>query len=264
MPGKELKMSHRYLPLLLLIACWPAYGQVYKCVAANGDLTYSQTPCPDKDSKVTMQKAASSGSSDETDCELVHGFALSTAMGMKRGVSSSEVFDRYGGLSSLSRGSVSLISYVYQYRTNDDVSAERVADLSLAKCQANAFGDVGCEQLPRAYTGKLGGCDVPDGIKDAMFSEMVMRDGGLESRPATSNATTARTRTRVSPDARAHAYAERREAKERAEQRREECRQRIRERIDVINAELRSGYSASRGATLKNQRRDLEQQLREC
>lgn len=258
-----LAMSHRYL-LLLLIACWPAQAQVFKCVAANGDLTYSQTPCRDKDSEVTVQDVATSGNNDGADCEYAHRFALTTAMGMKRGVDSSDVFDRYGGLDALSRGSVSLISYVYQFRTNDDVTAERVAALSLAKCKANSFGDVGCEQLPRRYTNQLGGCEIPDEIADTMMNEMVMRNGWNESRTETGTAAPTPSRTRISPEARSRASAERREAREREELRRAECEQRIQRTLDAINAEMRSGYSASRGITLRERRRDLEQQLREC
>lgn len=257
-------MSNRFLPLLLLIVCWPAQAQVYKCVAANGDLTYSQTPCPDKDSKVTVQAAATTGADDEADCRLAHGFALTTAREMKSGVTSSDVFDQYGGLSALSRGSVGLISYVYQYRTNDDVSAERVAALSLAKCEANSFGDLSCEQLPRAYTGQMGGCEVPDATRHGLMEEMLERNGGVQSASPSNTATASRTRTRVSAEARSREHAERRQAKEWEEQRRAECKQRIQRSLDAINAEMRSGYSASRGITLRERRRELEQRLREC
>ena len=77
-------MSHRYLPLILLVACWPAQAQVFKCVAANGELTYSQTPCPEKDSKVTVERTAKSNATDETECQFAHRFALATAREMRR------------------------------------------------------------------------------------------------------------------------------------------------------------------------------------
>lgn len=253
-------MLHRYLPLLFLITCWPVQAQVYKCVAANGALTFSQMPCPDKDSKVTLERTVTTNVEDEADCKSAHRFALVTAHDMKRGVASSTVFDRYGGLSALSGGSVSLISYVYQYRTNDDVSAEKVAALSLAKCEAGSFGDVSCKQLPRAYTSSLGGCE----MSDEMMVGMMKRSGAVESPPSTNAAVLSQSRIRVSPEARALAYAERREAKEREEHRRIACKKHIREKIDAINAQMRSGYSASQGTTLWNRLRDLEQQLREC
>lgn len=257
-------MSHRYLLLLFLITCWPVQAQVYKCVAANGALTFSQTPCPDKDSKVTLERTATNNVADEADCTLAHDFALVTAHDMKRGVDSSTVFDGYGGLSSLSGESVSLISYVYQYRTNDEVSAEKVAALSLAKCEAGSFGDVSCERLPRAYTIRLGGCDTPEEIADAVMIGRMQGSGAVKSPPSTNAAVPSQTRTYGSPEARALAYAERREAEEREEHRRTACRKDIREEIDAINAEMRSGYSASRGSTLQNRLRDLDQRLREC
>ncbi|MGB5335018.1 MAG: DUF4124 domain-containing protein [Woeseiaceae bacterium] len=252
---EELAMSHRYL-LLLLVACWPAQAEIYKCVAPNGELTFSQTPCPGDDSKVTVERTVSIDKIDEADCKLAHRFALTTAQEMKRGVASSTVFDQYGGLSTLSRGTVSLISYVYQYRTNDDVSAERVAALSVAKCKAKSFGDVSCEQLPVDYTNSWGGC------------ETIEKDGGVDDLPPV-NATPARqaarqTHFQVSPETLPRQQADVRQSQARDEQRRATCKERIRDRIDSINAQLRSGYSASQGVRLKNQRRKLEQQHREC
>ncbi len=257
-------MSHRYLPLLFLFACWSAQAEIYRCVAPNGDLTFSQTPCPDKDSKVTVERTVTTARNEEADCQFAHRFALTTAMSMKRGVDSGEVFDQYGGLNALSRGSVSIISYVYQHRSNDDVSAERVAALSLAKCKAKSFGDVGCEQLPAAYTNRLGGCGMTDEIVDAMMNEM-MQMSSADATPSSATAAPARqTRAQVSREARAYQQSERRKAKAREEQRRAACKERLRERIDVINEQLRSGYSASQGIRLRDQRRDLEQQMREC
>lgn len=245
-------MSHRYL-LLLLVACWPAEAEVYKCVASNGDLTFSQTPCPGKDSKVTVERTVTTGKVDETHCEFAHRFALATAREMKRGVASSTTFDQYGGLDALSRGSVSLISYVYQYRTNNDVSAERVAALSVAKCKAKSFGDVSCEQLPDAFTNRFGGCEMPE------------KSGGTVIPPAAIAASSPQpTHFQVSQDTLARQQADFRKAEDRTQQRQAACKDRIRDRIDSINAQLRSGYSASQGTRLKNQRRDLEQQLREC
>lgn len=248
-------MPHRYL-LLLLVACWPAQAEIYKCVAANGDLTFSQTPCPGKDSKVTVERTVTTSNDDKADCEFARRFSLTTARKMKRGVASSTVFDEYGGLNALSRGSVSLISYVYQYRTNDDVSAERVAALSVAKCKAKSFGDVSCEQLPVAYTNSLGGC------------ETIEKNGGAEMLPPVSalaaRQTTGQNEFKVSAENLARQQEEARTSLAREEQRRATCKGRIRDRIDSINAQLRSGYSASQGIRLKDQRRELEQQLREC
>ena len=55
-----------------------------------------------------------------------------------------------------------------------------------------------------------------------------------------------------------------RAARAEEEQQREKCRDRIRSQIDRINSQMRSGYTSSRGISLRNRRRDLEQRLREC
>lgn len=237
--------------LMLLLAClWPVAGaaEIFKCVASDGALTFAQTPCPEKDSKVTVQESAKSNVGDADECQYAHRFALATAQEMKAGTSSSTVFDRYGGLSALSRGSVSLISYVFQYRTNDDVSAERVAALSVAKCQAQSFGDVGCEQLPVAFTKRIGGCQEDDA------------DGGPVpfASAAPSQGYGAPLESNVSEQAQ---YLEARALEER---RRQECRDGIRAQIDKINSQMRSGYTSSQGNTLRDRRRVLENRLREC
>ena len=253
-------MSYRYLLLFLLVTCWPAQAEIFKCVAPNGELTFSQTPCPGKDSKVTVERTVTTKNDDEANCKFAQRFALTTARQMKRGVTSSKVFDQYGGLSALSRGSVGLISYVDQYRTNEDVSAERVAALSVAKCRAKSFGDVSCEQLPASYTDGLGGCEMSDSIVEE-------RDR-VESPPATGAAPThqppRQTNYQVSQETHARRQSEFRETKAREEQQQANCKNRIRRQIDSINAKMRSGYSASQGIGLRDRRRDLEQQLREC
>ena len=58
--------------------------------------------------------------------------------------------------------------------------------------------------------------------------------------------------------------ADAREAREREEQQQAACKDRIRSQIDNINSQMRAGYSASQGTRLRERRRDLEQQLREC
>lgn len=237
--------------LMLFLAClWPVTGtaEVFKCVAADGALTFSQTPCPEKDTKVTVQKSVRSNASDADDCQYAHRFALATAQEMKAGTSSSIVFDRYGGLSALSRGSVSLISYVFQYRSNNDVSAERVAALSVAKCRARSFGDVGCEQLPVAFTNRIGGCQEDDANGGPVPFVSVAPSQGYAA----------------SPESNVSRQAQYREARALEEQRRKECRDGIRAQIDKINSQMRSGYTSSQGNTLRDRRRVLENRLREC
>ena len=97
---------------------------------------------------------------------------------MQAGSRSDELFDRYGGLDSLSKGSINIINYVYGYRSNGGVSAERIAALTQAKCRARALGEVSCESLPLSYTDSIGGCD-PEEEQD--------EDGAPTTRTSTTN-----------------------------------------------------------------------------
>lgn len=63
---------------------------------------------------------------------------------------------------------------------------------------------------------------------------------------------------------RALRQAARRAARAKEHEKRERCRDRIRSQVDRINSRMRSGYSASQGIRLRDRRRELEQQLREC
>ncbi len=65
-------------------------------------------------------------------------------------------------------------------------------------------------------------------------------------------------------ESRASRQAARRVTRAKELEKREKCRDRIRSQIDRINSRMRSGYSASQGIRLRDRRRELEQQLREC
>lgn len=259
-------MPHRYqfAALLLVLACLlpaTAKAEIFKCVAENGDLTFSQAPCPEKGTTVTVMKPGGNFSEEPADCDHARRFALDTAQRMKSGTGSSTIFDGYGGLGALSKGSVSLISYVFQFRTNADVSAVRVSALATAKCQARALGDVSCEQLPTSFTDGLGGCDKdeddPDSATAAKSSEMNAQAVQLQSYGSRTSSTSSRN-TAVDMQAR------NREAKAKEQERRLECRESVKSQIDGINTKMRRGYTSAQGESLKQRRRDLETDLRDC
>ena len=251
-------MSQRYpIAALLLVLTWllpvTLKAEIYKCVAENGELTFSQAPCPDKGSKVTVMSSSGSSSRETADCEHARRFALSTAQQMRSGTASTTVFDSYGGLGALSKGSVSLISYVFQFRTNNDISAVRVSALATAKCQASAFGDVSCEQLPASFTNRLGGCEIGDEVVEQMDAQpthfgVSSSDLG-NGRSQQTNATS-------------HSVYQNDNAA--ADEKRMECRDRYESQIDSIDARLRAGYTIRQGESLKSQRRDLENKKRGC
>ena len=256
-------MPRRYsLAASVLVFAWlypmPAKAEIYKCVAANGDITFSQVPCPEEDSKVTTVRAGSSPTAEPADCEHARRFALRTAQQMKSGTGSSAIFDSYGGLSALSKGSVGLISYVFEFRTNADVSATRVSALATAKCRAGSFGDVSCEQLPASFTNSFGGCSADEQEIEATSYHVNSVEGTHAQ--ATHVQSLARTNTTSQADSRKARAA----VEAAAEKKRLECRDRYDSQIDAINERMRSGYSSSEGESHRKRRRDLEQKRRDC
>ncbi len=250
--------------LLLALACLvpdTAKAQVYKCVAENGALTFSQTPCPDEGSKVTVMSSSGSSNREAADCDHARRFALNTAQQMRSGADSTTIFNNYGGLGALSRGSVSLISYVFQFRTNDDVSAVRVSALATAKCQARAFGDVSCEQLPASFTSRLGGCNIDD---DEAATAVVDQSRHLGTQAHQFSLASGQAENNRSSEEASNSRAREEQDRAREEEMRLECRDRYDSQIDSINARLRSGYTISQGETLKSRRRDLEARKRDC
>lgn len=240
---------HHLVPLLLLVIAWPVTGiaEIFKCVAENGELTFSQTPC--HGDTVTMRASRGHSEDDALNCKYAHRFALAVARDMKSGADSSTQFRQYGGLNALSRASVGLISYVYQYRSNDDVPVARIAALSAAKCRARSFGDVSCDQLPVSFTNRLGGCRSSAAHADKTHLPMDAPPPNAYETPR---------------DVLKKNQAANRDAMAKFKQQREECRDKVRAQIDRINSQMRSGYSASQGISLRSKRRDLEQRLREC
>lgn len=75
-------MHSRLLAFLLLVA-WPvtSHAEIFKCVAENGELTYSQTPC--SNTTVAVHDSAERRDVETTDCEYAHRFVPATAREMK-------------------------------------------------------------------------------------------------------------------------------------------------------------------------------------
>ncbi|MDH3613478.1 MAG: DUF4124 domain-containing protein [Gammaproteobacteria bacterium] len=223
-------------------------AEIYRCQEADGSLTYSQTPCS-KEAPVKIN--ASGPGTSGVDCSYVDKFAVSTARLMRNGAASDEVFNRYGGLGALSNGSIGVINYVYSFRTNNGVPAERIAGLTQAKCKAKGFGDVSCKALPHSFTEGLGGCDVEEEDETSQPPATVdpaISMGEQIAAPTTSN------------DSRADEQSTR----ARDEALTEQCKKRYRDQIDAIDAQMRSGYSSEQGEIYREQLRALTERLRAC
>lgn len=226
-----------------------AQAEIFKCKEADGTLTFSQTPCS-KEAPVTVKTSA--GDASELNCSYANKFAFATARTMQSGVPSDEVFNRYGGLDTLSKGSIGVINYVYSFRTNDKVSAERIAGLSQAKCKAKSFGDVSCDALPLSFTETLGGCDV-EGVEEIS-----------EERTAQVATTMSSLNKRTSAEVTSATAAQRPATATNDKEAVERCKKKYRDQIDAIDAEMRSGYTSQQGEAYRQRLRGLTEKLRAC
>jgi hypothetical protein len=221
------------LSLTALLFAVNASADIYKCKDADGNIMYSQTPCKNQESENVGKSR--SRNTEETNCSLASKFAITTARHMRAGSRSDEVFNRYGGLDSLSKGSIGVINYVYSFRTNDDVSEERIGGLAQAKCRARSFGDIRCEALPPSFIEGIGGCDTAD----------------REEPPAAPGPPPVKRMIARAPDSRSDEITQ-------------QCKKRYRDQIDAIDAEMRRGYSSAQGEAYRARLRVLTQQLRRC
>ena len=225
------------ITLLLLLSTiffgGDANADIYKCTDVDGNVMYSQTPCKNQASESVGR--TDSKSANVMDCSLASRFAITTARHMRAGSRSDEVFNRYGGLDSLSKGTIGVINYVYSFRTSANVSEDRIGVLAQAKCRARSFGDVSCEALPLSFIQGLGGCD-----------EEGWEEPPIEAAPPVASRTTARAN-----------YS-------RNDEFTMQCKKRYRDQIDAIDAEMRRGYSSAQGEAYRARLRVLTQQLRRC
>jgi len=238
------RFIHWLTATLAMLMCLAVQAEVYKCTDAEGGLTFQQTPCPEQ--KVEKVRSAAMAPA-AVDCSYAGKFSISTSRLMRGGAGSDEVFNRYGGLNSLSRATIGVINYVYSFRTSEDVTIERIAGLAEAKCRARSFGDASCEQLPLSFTESIGGCDAKDGEREvADASSAAARVMGQPEQGSTAAPARSGTPGTRSPVATA------------------QCKKGYRDAIDEIDARMRQGYSAEQGEVYRERLRGLTEGLRDC
>ncbi len=246
-------MRYSFILLVTAVAMFPgsATAGIYKCTDDDGNITYSQAPCPNQQNE-TVKTTGSASRADAAECSDARQFALLTARQMRAGGTSDVAFNRHGGLGAMSKGSINLINYVYSFRTNPDVAVERIAALTSAKCQAGALGDVRCESLPPAWVESIGGCDVDKRAENLTARAMAS--------PSTASALGRSATVQTTPSAGVTSFR----PEEDEDDAREECRKRYQDRIDLINSRMRGGYSVSQGESYRRQLRELKDKKREC
>ncbi|MGA8204205.1 MAG: DUF4124 domain-containing protein [Woeseiaceae bacterium] len=215
-----------------------AGADIYRCTDPDGGVVFKQTPCAAEPSD--PQTTEETGQ-PAPQCDYANRFAFETGRLMRAGLRLDELFNRYGGVDALSRPALGVINYVYSFRTNDDVSVERIASLAETKCRARVFGQVACAALPTAFTDNIGGCDGAAG----------------------STAPASITGTAPSP-APALENAREQAAEALGEEAVTECKQAYRDQIDAIDVEMRSGYSAEEGERYKERLLSLTERMRQC
>jgi len=217
------------LVLVAVLSASAAKAEIYKCVADDGGITYSQIPCP-KQVTTTVRSAVPKNRA-VVDCRWASTFAGDVTRHMRSGLESQALFESYGGIDSVSPGTINIINYVYRFRGNESVPEQRISSLAGSMCEAGLLGDVRCEVLP--YGQDPGGrCDA-ENIENGLT-------GDDENRP---------------PDdlqqARINGFNE-------------QCKQGIRDQIDAIDAQMREGYDSAQGERYRESLRVLTTRLRQC
>jgi len=222
-----------------LLLATGAEAEIFKCVAEDGSVTYSQIPCPKE--KMTTVATAVAKTDDVVDCRWAVKFANDVGRRMRSGLPSDAVFNFYGGIDSVSPGTINIINYVFRFRGNEAMPLDRITSLAGSMCKAGSLGDVRCESLPYGQdpTGKR--CD-PDAQEElAEPQDAVVSDA---PRQADSNSILQTTANSDAASAR--------------------CKKDYRDRIDAIDAQMRSGYDSAQGEVYRERLRVLTASLRTC
>lgn len=224
----------------------------YKCVDENGHTTFTQSRCPTPGGHVESI-ASTSRRGASVDCGIARNFASQAASAMKQGQPSSAVFGRHGGIDSLSPAAISIVSYVYEFKSNDRASASRVTELAVNRCQAGSYGDVGCNAFPSRFIAELGGCEGANTFGGSYgsrsFQDPAAAQDAYEGAATSDGAAPTRQRNRSVDSANAD---------------REQCRMRVALQIAEANAEMRASRSTRGHEQLNARRRSLGKQLNAC
>lgn len=228
-----------------IVAPGTASAAIYKCVGANGEVSYNQTPCPVEDKTA---KLISVGSKSETkyNCRIANNFARKTAMGMRTGQSSGEVFDSYGGVDAIPRTAIGVINYVYTHKENLATGPQRIAALSAARCSGGSYGPVECDDFPYSFISELGGCDA------ASMSTLTDKksESAESAKPQNdANGSTQAMGVRTTPDAGLSS---------------DDCKSNAQAQLSALFEQMRSGQSASSQGKLQDKKNNLTAQLGSC
>ena len=247
--------------LILLLPVLPdAVAATYKCIDENGDVTYSQTPCR-KHQKTDKLLNSGKKPVEMEDCKYAGAFSQMTFRQMRSGLSTQDLFDRYGGVSSISQATLGVINYVYSFKYSETMQPDRIAKLTIAKCRARAFGSVLCEDFPDEFQEMIFSCD--DQQRDEAMRLQKLIDQSMGQQPQFNNSSGIGAYGSEADEAR---NQERKKAQEKDRKKREQariakCKKRYESQIERIENQMSRGYTPSVGDSLRERRREQERKL---
>lgn len=237
-----------------------AGAAAYKCIDANGDVTYSQTPCK-RNQKTDKTLENGQKRVEVEDCQYAGAFSQMTFGHMRSGLSMQQLFDRYGGVSSISPGTLGVINYVYSFKYATDMQPGRLAELTVARCKAQAFGRVACEDFPREFEEMIFSCDEEERKEALRLQKLIGERTGQPGQFDNSaiiggyGSTDSETRNQERIKTRES------NAKKREEIRIAKCKKRYETQIENIDERMSRAYTASQGESFRDRRRELVKKL---
>lgn len=253
-----------YSMLLVLSFSAHVMAATYKCIDENGDVTYSQQPCR-KNQKTDKLLKNGNKPVEMEDCKFAGAFSQVIFGHMRSGLSTRQLFDRYGGASSISRSTLGVINYVYSFKHSETMQPDRLAQLTVARCNAQAFGTVSCEDFPQEFQQMIFSCD-DEQRKEAMRLQQLFDQGAGRPYPI-DNSGNAGGYGLQDDEA---SNQDRDKARERDNKKKEQariakCRQNYQAEIESIDNRMSRGYTPSLGDELRERRRSLVKKLaNEC
>ncbi len=231
--------------LAAVLSASTAQAEIYKCVADDGSVSYLQIPCPKQISETV--RSALPKTRAVVDCRWASAFAGDVTRRMRGGMASEALFDFYGGIDSVSSGTINIINYVYRFRGDEAIPEQRISSLAGSMCKAGSLGDVRCDVLP--YGQEPGDrCD-PEKTEENLSVDADSRPNGELQQSA--SATTVGVQASNQQQARASGSSD-------------QCKKGIRDQIDAIDAEMRSGYDSAQGERYRESLRTLTTRLHNC
>ena len=237
-----------------------AVAATYKCIDENGDVTYSQSPCK-QNQKTDKLLNGSKKQVEMEDCKYAGAFSQMAFRHMRSGLSTQQLFDRYGGVNSISQGTLGVINYVYSFKYSPTIQSNRVAQLTIAKCNAQAFGKVLCEDFPNEFQEMIFSCDDEEREEAIRLQKLIDQSVGQKEQFNSSTSIGAYGSKDHETRNQERMEAQERNRKEREQTRIIKCKKRYESEIKKIDDRMSQGYNASLGESLRDRRRSLVKKL---